>query len=73
MSSATQRRRGSAGLSRISVMVTRRLAAIDGSSGNSGWLSALPVTAKMCEPGSPSRSRIWRTELARSDDRSQPL
>jgi hypothetical protein len=33
---------GSGGASRISVMVTRRLAAICGSSGNSGWLSALP-------------------------------
>jgi len=38
---------GSGGSSRISVIVTRRLAASDGSSGNSGWLSALPDTAKI--------------------------
>ena len=36
---------GSAGSSRISVMVTRRFAASEGSSGNSGWVSALPEKA----------------------------
>src|SRR5580704_2715115 len=61
---------GSGGSSRISVMVTRRLADSEGSSGNSGWLSAFPETAKICEDGSPSRSRIWRTAFARSADRS---
>ncbi len=35
---------GSGGGSRIKVMVTRRLAASVGSSGNSGWLSARPDT-----------------------------
>ena len=49
---------GSGGASRISVMVTRRLAAICGSSGNSGWLSAFPEIAKMCDPDRPSSSRI---------------
>src|SRR5689334_22540969 len=49
---------GSGGSSRIKVMVTRRLAGSVGSSGNSGWVSALPETEKMCEAGSPSRSRI---------------
>src|SRR5438477_5570245 len=61
---------GSGGSSRINVMVTRRLAGSVGSSGNSGWASALPETEKMCEAGSPSRSRIWRTTLARSAERS---
>jgi hypothetical protein len=36
---------GSGGFSRINVMVTRRFAGSVGSSGNSGWLSALPETA----------------------------
>src|SRR6058998_2240080 len=61
---------GSGGFSRINVMVTRRFAGNVGSSGNNGWLSALPPTAKMWDAGSPSRSRIWRTALARSADRS---
>src|SRR5215216_7066709 len=61
---------GSGGFSRINVMVTRRFAGNVGSSGNNGWLSALPPTAKMWDDGSPSRSRIWRTTLARSADRS---
>src|SRR5215813_1480735 len=42
---------GSGGSSRISVIVTRRLAAREGSSGNSGWVSALPDTAKICDGG----------------------
>src|SRR6187399_3639816 len=62
---------GNGGSSRISVMVTRRLADNVGSSGNSGWLSALPETAKMWEDGTPSHSRIWRTALARSAERSK--
>ena len=37
---------GSGGLSRIRVIVTRRLAESEGSSGNSGWVSALPTTLK---------------------------
>src|SRR6187402_884187 len=61
---------GSGGFSRINVMVTRRFAGNVGSSGNKGWLSALPPTAKIWDAGSPSRSRIWRTTLARSADRS---
>src|SRR5262249_984910 len=36
---------GSGGASFISVIVTRRFAASEGSSGNRGWLSALPDTA----------------------------
>jgi len=36
---------GSGGSSRIRVMVTRRFADNEGSSGNSGWVSALPETA----------------------------
>ena len=51
-------------------VAARRLADSEGSSGNSGWLSALPETAKIWAGGSPSRSRIWRTALARSADRS---
>src|SRR4051812_219047 len=62
---------GSGGASRINVMVTRRLAGSVGSSGNSGWLSALPATAKMWDGGKPSRSRIWRTALERSAERSK--
>src|SRR6185437_804662 len=61
---------GIGGSSRISVIVTRRFDDSEGSSGNSGWVSALPVTAKMWADGRPSRSRIWRTALARSADRS---
>src|SRR6202167_4995417 len=61
---------GSAGSSRISVMVTRRLGDSEGSSGNTGWVSAFPETAKMWADGSPSRSRICRTALARSAERS---
>ena len=53
-----------------SVMVTRRFADSVGSSGNNGWLSAFPETAKMWEDGTPSHSRIWRTALARSAERS---
>src|SRR5689334_18654912 len=61
---------GSGGLSRIRVMVTRRLAESEGSSGNSGWVSAFPTTLKICELGSPWRSRMRRTTLARSADSS---
>jgi hypothetical protein len=38
---------GNGGFSRINVMVTRRFAGNVGSSGNKGWLSALPPTAKI--------------------------
>src|ERR1700735_1211185 len=38
---------GTGGASRIKVMVTRRLAAIKGSSGNNGSVSALPATSKI--------------------------
>ena len=56
---------GRAGASRIKVIVTRRLAATEGSSGNNGWVSARPATMKKLAVGTPSSSRILRTELAR--------
>ena len=62
---------GNGGSSRISVIVTLRLAASEGSSGNNGNVSALPDTAKTWLDGKPSRSRIWRIALARSADRSK--
>src|SRR4051812_21030509 len=61
---------GIGGASRISVIVTRRLAATKGSSGNSGCVSARPATMKKLDVGTPSSSRILRTELARSADSS---
>ena len=61
---------GTGGASRINVMVTRRLVAIEGSSGNSGWVSAFPTTLKMWALGTPSASIIRRTALARSADSS---
>src|SRR5215207_1445883 len=59
------------GLSRISVMVIRRFAAMNGSSGNNGWVSALPATMNRLVGGTPSASRIRRTLLARSAEISQ--
>ena len=42
---------GTGGASRIRVMVTRRFAAIDGSSGKMGSVSALPATLEMFSEG----------------------
>src|SRR5947207_10500346 len=62
---------GNGGSPRISMMVMRRFAPIDGSSGNNGWVSALPATMNTLVFGTPSCSRICRTLLARSADNSQ--
>jgi len=48
---------GNGGSSRIKVIVTLRLLQSDGSSGNSGKVSALPDTANTWLGGKPSRSR----------------
>src|ERR1700730_13591990 len=62
---------GIGGSSRIRVMVTRRFGDIEGLSGNSGSVSALPATMKIFADGNPSPARISRTALARSAERSQ--
>ena len=62
--------KGIGGASFISVIVTRRLDAIYGSSGNSGWVSALPATMKKCVVGTPSASSCLRIALARSAESS---
>src|SRR5262249_59302308 len=59
---------GTGGASRIKVMVTRRLVAIEGSSGNSGWVSAFSTTLEKWAGGTPSGSQIPRTALDPAHD-----
>ena len=59
---------GSGDASCTKVIVTRRLAATNGSSGNSGWVSARPATMKKLAAGNtPGISTFGNLVLAEQD------
>ena len=62
---------GRGGGSFIRVIVTRRLAARYGLSGNMGSVSAFPATSAKRSSGTPLAARMLRTLVARPADSSQ--